>query len=203
MKPSKVVILIFMLFLFDDFEFNVFRHGKKFRVKGKDRIVEGWHSWVDVQAVSSVHGSLRYLSKYLTNCVDLNDPSPLAVLTLALCWHYKKRAFCISGDFRKLVFDLLSKLHNSKVAVCVDGVFSVVERPASRFEWRFLGFLPSDHVSWRGCFHRLSDEELEDITVKTNVYDPFANDKSVINWIYPDYRLEKFLNPEKEPRIKF
>jgi hypothetical protein len=32
---------------------------------------------------------------------------------LALCWVYRKRAFSVSGTFRKALTDLITQLHNS------------------------------------------------------------------------------------------
>ena len=54
--------------------FNVFRDTKgKFRVREKDAIAKGWHSNVDVRAMYSLAGALRYLQKYLLKSISYED----------------------------------------------------------------------------------------------------------------------------------
>ena len=64
---------IHCILLFDR-SFNVFRDTKgKFRVREKDAIAKGWHSNVDVRAMYSLAGALRYLQKYLLKSISYED----------------------------------------------------------------------------------------------------------------------------------
>ena len=94
--------------------FSVFRDSKgQFRIREKDVITQGWHSNVDVKAISSLAGGLSYLKKYLLKGIDVENADSKGLKTLALCWLYRKRAFSVSGQFRKALSDLISYLHNS------------------------------------------------------------------------------------------
>jgi hypothetical protein len=63
---------IHCILLFKEQAFSVFRDVKgQFRVKEKEAIAGGWHSHVDVKAVSSIAGGLNYLKKYLLKGIDL------------------------------------------------------------------------------------------------------------------------------------
>lgn len=45
--------------------------------------------------------------------IDLEETDPKGLKTLALCWVYRKRAFSVSGSFRKALTDLITDLRNS------------------------------------------------------------------------------------------
>jgi len=95
-------------------EFLVFRdHKGNFRVWEKNEIAEAWHSNVDVKAMSSLAGSFAYLKKYLLKGIDYENADSKGLKTLALCWIFRKRAFSVSGQFRKALTDLINYLHNS------------------------------------------------------------------------------------------
>ena len=95
-------------------EFSVFRDRKgNFRVREKHKIAEAWHSNVDVKAMSSLAGGFAYLKKYLLKGIDFENADSKGLKTLALCWIFRKRAFSVSGQFRKALTDLISYLHNS------------------------------------------------------------------------------------------
>jgi hypothetical protein len=105
---------IHCILLFQEYLFSVFRDAKgKFRVHEKDVIAQGWHSNVDVKAMSSLAGGFSYLKKYLLKGIDLENADSKGLKTLALCWVYRKRAFSVSGSFRKALTDLITNLHNS------------------------------------------------------------------------------------------
>jgi hypothetical protein len=100
--------------LFQEYKFKVFRDTKgHFRVHEKDLIATGWHSNVDVKAMSSLAGGFSYLKKYLLKGIDFENADSKALKTLALCWVYRKRAFSVSGSFRKALADLITDMHNS------------------------------------------------------------------------------------------
>ena len=105
---------IHCILLFQEYSFSVFRDAKgKFRVHEKDIIAQGWHSNVDVKAMSSLAGGFSYLKKYLLKGIDFEEADSKGLKTLALCWVYRKRAFSVSGSFRKALTDLITDLHNS------------------------------------------------------------------------------------------
>ncbi|MCW4030330.1 MAG: hypothetical protein NWE92_11875 [Candidatus Bathyarchaeota archaeon] len=105
---------IHCILLFQEYSFKVFRDNKgQFRVQEKDIIAQGWHSNVDVKAMSSLAGGFAYLKKYLLKSIDFENSDSKGLKTLALCWVYRKRAFAVSGTFRKALADLIKDLHNS------------------------------------------------------------------------------------------
>lgn len=62
------------ILLFDQKSFRVFRDGKgQFRIREKDVLAGGWHSNVDVKAMSSLAGGFRYLKKYLLKGIDVDN----------------------------------------------------------------------------------------------------------------------------------
>jgi hypothetical protein len=105
---------IHCILLFQEYTFSAFRDSKgQFRVQEKDIIAQGWHSNVDVKAMSSLSGGFSYLKKYLLKGIDFENADSKGLKTLALCWIYRKRAFAVSGTFRKALTDLITDLHNS------------------------------------------------------------------------------------------
>jgi hypothetical protein len=105
---------IHCILLFQEYTFSVFRDANgQFRVHEKDVIAQGWHSNVDVKAMSSLAGGFSYLKKYLLKGIDFENADSKDLKTLALCWIYRKRAFSVSGSFRRALADLITQLHNS------------------------------------------------------------------------------------------
>jgi len=130
---------IHCILLFQEYSFSVFRDAKgQFRVNEKDVIAQGWHSNVDVKAMSSLASGFSYLKKYLLKGIDFERADSKGLKTLALCWVYRKRAFSVSGSFRKALTDLITDLHNSNkesIQVTLSGNFLVEER------FYLLGFI--------------------------------------------------------------
>jgi len=56
--------------------------------------------------MSSLAGGLSYLTKYLLKGIDFERADSKGLKTLALCWVYRKRAFSVSGRFRKALTGL-------------------------------------------------------------------------------------------------
>jgi hypothetical protein len=105
---------IHCILLFQESIFSVFRDTNgQFRVHEKDKIAQGWHSNVDVKAMSSLAGGFSYLKKYLLKGIDFETADSKGLKTLSLCWIFRKRAFSVSGSFRKALSDLITDLHNS------------------------------------------------------------------------------------------
>ena len=132
---------IHCILLFQEYSFLVFRDVKgQFRVHEKDTIAQGWHSNIDVKAMSSLAGGLSYLKKYLLKSIDLENADSKGLKTLALCWVYRKRAFAVSGSFRKALTDLITDLHNSNKKL-VQTTLSGDIMPEEKFY--LLGFVPA------------------------------------------------------------
>jgi hypothetical protein len=94
--------------------FSAFEDSKgQFRIGEKDVFSGGWHSNVDIKAMSSLAGGLAYLKKYLLKSIDFEIADSKGLKTLALCWAYRKRAFSVSGSFRRALSDLTTSMHNS------------------------------------------------------------------------------------------
>jgi hypothetical protein len=105
---------IHCILVFSEHSFSVFRDSKgQFRIREKWIIAQGWHRNVDVKGMGSIGGGLNYLKKYLLKGIDLENADSKGLKTLVLCWAYRKRAFSVSGQFRKALFDLITYLHNS------------------------------------------------------------------------------------------
>ena len=120
------------ILLFHDMDFNVFRYRSKLRIREKAAFSEHWHSYVDVQALSNIKTSVRYITKYITK--DLF--SEKATLTLAMLWLFRKRSFSMSRDFESMVRRLDSPMHNSyQVSLSGEKVSEIV--------WHFIGIFSS------------------------------------------------------------
>jgi hypothetical protein len=143
--------------------FSVFRDKKgQFRVHSKGIIAEGWHSNVDVKALSSLAGGFSYQKKYLLKNNNFDTADSKALKTLALCWAFRKRAFSVSGQFRRMLSDLIEALHNSNKRM-VQVSLSGETLPEEKFS--VLGFVPIDVVGltedvW---FRMLDSEQIDSV----------------------------------------
>jgi hypothetical protein len=130
---------VHVVMLFHDHNFKVFPHSDKhekttFRVSDSEReeIRSFWHSFVDIQAISSLKALFTYIKKHQEKVIlglsgsiqdhGLGDPTVgfdleniKGLRTLFLCWIFRKRSFSVSGDFREKISDLISHLHNSNM----------------------------------------------------------------------------------------
>lgn len=151
---------IHCILLFQEQSFKVFRDTKgQFRVQEKDIIAQGWHSNVDVKAMSSLAGGFSYLKKYLLKGIDFENADSKGLKTLALCWVYRKRAFAVSGTFRKALADLITNLHNSNnplVQITLLGEIIPEE------QYHLLGFVTGKdlHIKTNIWFTVLTHEQL-------------------------------------------
>jgi hypothetical protein len=153
-------ILIFIVFYF----FKVFRDAKgQFRVNEKDIIAQGWHSNVDVKAMSSLVGGFSYLKKYLLKGIDFENADSKGLKTLALCWVYRKRAFAVSGAFRKALADLITQLHNSNKKTAQTNLFGEM---IPEEKYYLLGFVNGEDLLIKKeiWFTLLSSEQLNLLT---------------------------------------
>ena len=140
---------IHALVMFENQEFNVFLDdGKvpKFRIKNKSDF-ENWHSFVDVQAVRTYQGALKYITKEIFKVHLFNDTEDKKYnLTLALMWLFSKRGFSISKRF----VDLIRVLHNSNKKreskqINLEGIEIM-----DGWKWEFIGIYPSSALNLKG-----------------------------------------------------
>lgn len=139
--------------------FSVFRDSKgNFRVHEKDVLAKGWHSNIDVKAMSSLSGGLSYLKKYLLKGINRSEADSKGLKTLALCWTYRKRAFSVSGQFRNTLSDLISNMHNSNKKT-VQTTLSGKKIPEERYF--LLGFMSAKllDINCKEWFVTLSPEQ--------------------------------------------
>jgi hypothetical protein len=151
---------IHCILLFKEYTFNVFRDSMgQFRVQEKDVIAQGWHSNVDVKAMSSLAGGFSYLKKYLLKGIDFENADSNGLKTLALCWVYRKRAFAVSGTFRKALADLITDLHNSNKPLVQVTLFGEL---IPEMKYHLLGFVTGDdlHIEQNAWFLQLNAEQL-------------------------------------------
>jgi len=154
---------IHCVLLFESTWFHVFRDRKgKFRVHSKKIIAKGWHSNVDVKAMSSLKGGFAYQKKYLLKNIDFENANSKALKTLALCWAYRKRAFSVSGLFRQLLHDLIITMHNSNRRLR-----QVTLSGEVLLEYRYyvIGFVPVDVVRLKKdvWFGKLNSEQVDSV----------------------------------------
>jgi hypothetical protein len=150
---------IHVILFFEDAQFTVFpyvdaENKLSFRISEKDQIASLWHSFVDVQAISSLRNVFTYMKKHqekvilgLSGSIQQDEERIVGfdienikgLRTLFLCWIFRKRSFSISGDFRRVLSDLISHLHNSNMdfQVTLSGV--VVREWVYRFVGVFSG----------------------------------------------------------------
>jgi len=153
---------------FEEARFTVFPHVDSenkltFRISEKAAISELWHSFVDIQAISSLRNVFTYLKKHQEKvilglsgsiqegdgAIGFNIEDVRGLRTLFLCWIFRKRSFSVSGAFREKLADLISHLRNSNKGMQLDfegnavrewvyvflGVFSAVELGIPPFIW--------------------------------------------------------------------
>lgn len=152
--------------LFEEAEFTVFPHwdskeGKlSFRIQEKKEISDLWHSFVDIQAISSLSNVFTYLKKHQEKVIlglsgsiqkrrgsdplhgfDLENVKGLR--TLFLSWLFRKRSFSVSGHFREKLHDLISHLHNSNMVKRQVDLFGDLVR---EWEYDFLGVFSGEEL---------------------------------------------------------
>jgi hypothetical protein len=154
---------IHCVLLFESTWFNVFRDKQgKFRVHSKKIIARGWHSNVDVRAMSSLAGGFSYQKKYLLKNIDVENADSKALKTLALCWAYRKRAFSVSGLFHQLLHDLIEAMHNSNRQLRQVTLFG---KNLPEYGYYVIGFVPADVVRLKKdvWFSKLGSERVDSV----------------------------------------
>jgi hypothetical protein len=121
--PHIHALLIFHEDKFDVFEHWVSDNKSEYRIKQKHEFDESWHSWIDVKAVSSVGGAIRYITKYLRKTHGFN---PKYNLTQAQMWIHEKQSFSMSDDFVSSLRLVSGSLHNSNKKLSQTDLFGNV-----------------------------------------------------------------------------
>jgi hypothetical protein len=130
--------------IFHDYEFKVMAINGKYRILEKDEFEKSWHSFVDVQAIRQFREGVRYVTKYLTKT---KRESKTQVLTLALCWLFRKRSFAISGDMQEVIESSIG--HGQMIQTSLMG-----EEVTINVVWVFIGIFSAEklgitHNEWR------------------------------------------------------
>jgi len=137
--------------LFKEAEFNVFPRLEKdkggamvlrYRVKEKREIeIAGkWHSFVDIQALSSLRGAVNYVKKYAKSVCY--GESSKAVLNGAMAWLYRKKSYSLTRGFQSALHDLICTVHVRKRVFqqTLHGELLPI------WEWVFLGIRSAGEV---------------------------------------------------------
>ena len=150
--------------LFARAQFHVFPHWSEkeqkltFRINEKEDVSSLWHSFVDIQAISSLKAVFTYIKKHQEKIIlglsgsvqegegvkvgfDLENIKGLR--TLFLCWIFRKRSFSVSGDFREKISDLISHLHNSNMV----GQRDLEGNLVLEWRWHFLGVFSGSELA--------------------------------------------------------
>lgn len=136
---------IHCVLLFHETEFETFFYNNKWRISVKREIEELWRwGFSDMFALYSLGAGIGYVLKYVTkvnNALLSERVDRKLVLSLALMWIFKKRAFSVSKDFG--VFLIEEKEESPYGQVDLDG--------ESIFCWYLVGFwvdINGDFDSW-------------------------------------------------------
>ena len=94
---------------FEEYEFQTFFYHGKWRINLKKEIARNWHwGFSDIFALHSLGAGVGYVIKYLTKVHDAllqEKYDDHSVLTLAMMWIFRKRAYSISRGFEHLSDD--------------------------------------------------------------------------------------------------
>ena len=64
--------------------------------------------------INESHGFCNALKKYLLKSIDAENADSKGLKTLAMCWAFMKRAFSVSGSFRRMLSELIAELRGMK-----------------------------------------------------------------------------------------
>jgi len=97
-----------------------------------------WHSWTKIKAVYNLKGGLNYSKKYIMKCAEYHHDDYKGKITLAMCWVFRRKAFYVSGQFRKALSDLIGHLCTSKTRRIQLNLLNEVLKSNP---WKVLGFI--------------------------------------------------------------
>ncbi|MCJ7632618.1 hypothetical protein MUP77_09535 [Candidatus Bathyarchaeota archaeon] len=168
--------------MFKDHEFKIqykeespVLHGKTevtYRIEGHEDFRQSWHSFVDVSACYNVRGAMSYARRYITRGVvkgedyraPMQEGGSLSSQCLALNWLYRKRSFSVSGDFRKLVYDLIASKRNSKTVFMQEMLNGSSFPVSDGWVWSLIG-----------VYHLRSDEQGDFVSLSVDRVDELVN----------------------------
>jgi len=112
--------------------------------------------------MSSLAGGFHYLKKYLLKNINVEKADSKTLKTLALCWAYRKRAFSVSGLFRRLLSDLITYLHNSNRRL---HQVTLLDEIIQEEKFEVIGFVPADVVRLKKdvWFKKLDSEQVSSV----------------------------------------
>ena len=145
-----------MIMLFHEARFQVFpnletdRDGVtslKYRVQEKDQLADQgkWHSFIDVQALSSMGAVHNYAMRYCENVAY--GESQEATINNAMLWLFKKKGFNVSGDFRVTYHDLIKSLRNSKQVFQFSLGMEKLPGVVSEWKYSLVGVKPLNSIA--------------------------------------------------------
>jgi len=110
------------------------------RIHEKEEFEPYCHSWQDIKAGYNVRGGLDYLKKYILKCGEYSQDNNKGKQTLAMCWVFRKKAFYVSGQFRKALSDLISitnlcSSNTRKIQI------NLLKDKLESNPWKVLGFI--------------------------------------------------------------
>ena len=123
-------------------EFTVFPHYSEkegrlqFRIQEKGEFESLWHSFVDVEAISSMKKMANYVLKYQLKVNEGKEDQGSGSNTLAFMWLFRKRSYACSRELQRKFLDSIEVLHNSNMGN--DG------------EWEFLGVFSGRDLGLNG-----------------------------------------------------
>jgi len=124
--------------------FDVFEHQKtanttEYRIQQKQEFDSTWHSWIDVKAVSSIGGAIRYLTKYLRKTYGYDAETNL---TQAQMWINRKQSFSMSHDFLNSLRLVYENLHNSNKKTEQLDLFD----ESTEEKWQLVGIYSKEEI---------------------------------------------------------
>jgi hypothetical protein len=173
---------IHAILVFEEMRFRVFKSyeaGKDgqlhevWLVSEKEFFEPYWHSWTKIKAVYNLKGGLNYLKKYIIKCAEYNHNDKKGKITLAMCWVFRKKAFYVSGKFRKALSDLINHLCTTKTRKIQLNLLNELLTPNP---WRVLGFISAEFLDFdvEVWSFRLTGEQMDRVFKeweKVNNYD--------------------------------
>jgi hypothetical protein len=138
---------IHMIAIFKEQYFKVFKSyemgkddkmHKVWLINEKEFFEPYWHSWTKIKAGYNLKGGLNYLKKYIMKCSEYQHDDNKGKITLAMCWVFRKKAFYVSGQFRKALSDLITTLCSSKTRKIQ---LNLLNEELKSNPWKVLGFI--------------------------------------------------------------
>jgi hypothetical protein len=127
---------------FESAEFTVFPHYSdkekrlQFRIQEKHEFEPLWHSWIDIEALSSMKKMANYVLKYQLKVHEGKEPHGSGSNTLAFMWLFRKRSYACSRELQTKFIDSIEGLHNSNME--------------NDEEWEFLGVFSGRDLGLNG-----------------------------------------------------